>query len=204
VDKNCEYSRIEIILYPSRLCVAVVFSCHSCWCRGISESRTSSIHPIHYQHGCSRNVSVSLHHSSAIWSTGRLSMARSHRVSNAPTLRWCLRKQIFIRPTLSPTGWSQTCQLFPSTKLLERLVSSQLVNYLIDNDLLPYLQSAYSEMHSMETALLNILLALNLGHLAMLTLLDLFAAFDSIDHDTLLRRLQVLQSWFASYFCGCS
>ena len=28
------------------------------------------------------------------------------------------------------------------------------------------------------------------GDLAMLTLLDLFAAFDSVDHDTLLKRLQ--------------
>jgi len=36
----------------------------------------------------------------------------------------------------------------------------------------------------------DILLALDSGDLAMLTLLDLSAAFDSVDHDTLLKRLQ--------------
>jgi len=80
------------------------------------------------------------------------------------------------------------------SKLLERLVSSQLVKYLKDNDLLPDLQSAYRAMHSTETAVLkvlaDILLALDSGDLAMLTLLDLSVAFDSVDHDTLLKRLQ--------------
>jgi len=37
-----------------------------------------------------------------------------HRVSNAPTLHRCWRKQILIRPTLSPTGRSRTCPSFPS------------------------------------------------------------------------------------------
>ena len=67
-------------------------------------------------------------------------------------------------------------------------------------------------MHSTETAVLkvlaDILLALDSGDLAMLILLDLSAAFDSVDHDTLLNRLrksyglggQVL-NWFASYLC---
>ena len=51
-------------------------------------------------------------------------------------------------------------------------------------------------MHSTKTAVLkvlaDILLALDSGDLAMLTLLDLSAAFDSVDHDTLLKRLQSL------------
>ena len=49
-------------------------------------------------------------------------------------------------------------------------------------------------MHSTKTAVLkvvaDILLALDSGDLAMLTQLDLSAAFDSVDHDTLLNRLQ--------------
>ena len=48
------------------------------------------------------------------------------------------------------------------------------MKYLKDNDLLPDLQSAYRAMHSMETAVLevlaDILLAMDLGDLAMLTL----------------------------------
>jgi len=101
------------------------------------------------------------------------------------------------------------------SKLLERLVSSQLVKCLKDNDLLPDLQSAYRPraMHSTDTAVLKVLadllLALDSGDLAMLTLLDLSAAFDSVDHDTLLKRLQKsyglggqVLNWFASYLCG--
>jgi len=80
------------------------------------------------------------------------------------------------------------------SKLLERLVSNQLLQYLKDNGLLPDLQSAYRAHHSTDTTLLkvlsNILLALDSGNLAMLTLLDLSAAFDSVDHDTLLQRLR--------------
>ena len=53
------------------------------------------------------------------------------------------------------------------SKLLERVVSEQLVKYLKDNDLLPDLQSAYRVNHSTETAVLkvlsNILLALDTG-----------------------------------------
>ena len=52
----------------------------------------------------------------------------------------------------------------------------------------------------------DMLMALDSGDLAMLTLLDLSAAFDSVDHDTLLKRLQksyglggVVVSWFTSY-----
>ena len=55
----------------------------------------------------------------------------------------------------------------------------------------------------------DILLALDSGNLALLTLLDLSAAFDSVDHATLLRRLQksyglggAVLDWFASYLSG--
>ena len=99
------------------------------------------------------------------------------------------------------------------SKLLERLVSKQLVTYLRDNGLLPDRQSAYRAHHSTETAVLrvlsDILLALDSGNLAVLTLLDLSAAFDSVDHQTLLRRLQTsyglggaVIDWFASYLNG--
>ena len=82
------------------------------------------------------------------------------------------------------------------------------MKYLKDNDLLPDLQSAYRAMHSTETAVLKVLAdilpALDSGNLAMLTLLDLSAAFD---HDTLLKRLQKsyglggqVLNWFTSLF----
>jgi len=74
------------------------------------------------------------------------------------------------------------------SKLLERLIAKQLVGYFKDNNLLPDLQSAYRPHHSTETAVLKVLadifLALDSGNLVMLTLLDLSAAFDSVDHNT--------------------
>jgi len=57
--------------------------------------------------------------------------------------------------------------------------------------------------------LTDILSALDSGDLAMLTLLDLSAAFDSVGHDTLLKRLQksygldgAVINWFTSYLAG--
>jgi len=96
------------------------------------------------------------------------------------------------------------------SKLLERLVCKQLMSYLQDNRLLPDMQSAFRAHHSTETAVLkvlsDILLALDSGNLALLTLLDLSAAFHSVDHTTLLRQLQksyglsgTVLSWFTSY-----
>jgi len=69
------------------------------------------------------------------------------------------------------------------TKLLERLVSRQLLDHLATAKLLPELQSAYRAHHSTETAvvkvLADILSALDTGDVAVLTLLDLSAAFDT-------------------------
>ena len=59
--------------------------------------------------------------------------------------------------------------------------------------LLPDLQSAYIPHRSTETAIFrilsDILLALDSGNIAVLSLLDLSAAFDTVDHETLLTRL---------------
>jgi len=112
-----------------------------------------------------------------------------------------------------PKSYRPISNLSVQSKLLERLVSKQLVAYLFENDLLPDLQSAYRSNHSAETAVLkvlsDILLALDSGKLALLSLLDLSAAFDIIDHDTLLQRLQTsyglggnVIAWFTSYLTG--
>jgi len=96
------------------------------------------------------------------------------------------------------------------SKLLERLVTMQLVVYLKDNGSLPDLQSAYFAQRSTKIAVLKvvsgILMALDSGNLAVLIVFDLSAAFDSVDHATLLQRLKtlygmkvVVANWFASY-----
>jgi len=96
------------------------------------------------------------------------------------------------------------------SKLIEKVVLSQLSAHLKTNHLFNPLQSAYRPGHSTETALVKIvndlLLALDQGKVSILTLLDLSAAFDTIDHGLLLSRLEhvfgVSDSallWFSSY-----
>jgi len=110
-------------------------------------------------------------------------------------------KSAYITPILKnvdldssdPKSYRPISNLSVLSKLLEHLVSKQLVMYLLENDLFPDLHLAYRSNHSTETAVLkvlsDILLALDSGKLALLSLLDLLAAFDSVDHDTLLQRL---------------
>ncbi|KAK7111255.1 hypothetical protein V1264_010921 [Littorina saxatilis] len=96
------------------------------------------------------------------------------------------------------------------SKIIEKVVLSQLSAHLTSNNLFNPLQSAYRSGHSTETALVKIvndlLLALDKGKVAILTLLDLSAAFDTIDHGLLISRLEhvfgVSDSvllWFSSY-----
>ena len=64
---------------------------------------------------------------------------------------------------------------------------------MVSNNIYPELQSAYREHHSTETALLRVmnddLLKMNSQHVTLLILLDLRAAFDTVDHSILLDRL---------------
>jgi len=69
-------------------------------------------------------------------------------------------------------------------------VSSRLLSYLKSADLVPPLQLPYRTGHSTETAvtkmLMNILLALYHSDFTALTLLDLSAAVETVDHTTLI------------------
>jgi len=83
------------------------------------------------------------------------------------------------------------------SKLTERVVKLRLVDYLSTNNLLNSFQSAYIKHHSTETTLLSdhdhIIKAMSHQQVTCLTLLDLSASFDTIDHSFLLERLS---SWF--------
>ena len=79
------------------------------------------------------------------------------------------------------------------SKVIERIVASQLTGNHQMNRLLLDHQSAYRQGHSTETALLkifsDILDAADSAQVTLLGLLDLSAAFDTSDHDILLTRL---------------
>ena len=79
------------------------------------------------------------------------------------------------------------------SKLLEKVVANQLKKHLGLNGLHNPRQSAYREGHSTESALLSVSNDIHLnfakGESTALILLDLSAAFDTIDHSILLHRL---------------
>ena len=83
------------------------------------------------------------------------------------------------------------------SKLTEKIVKIQLTKHLDGHSLFNAHQSAYTKSHSTETVLLSIhdYLIRAMGHQKVtgLCLLDLSAAFDTIDHQILLDRLS---SWF--------
>ena len=96
------------------------------------------------------------------------------------------------------------------SKLLEKVVLQQLQSHLSENNLLEINQSAYRQNHSTETALLHVLdkLLINADRrlVSVLALLDLSAAFDTLDHDIMLKRLHItfgldgiVLKWFESY-----
>ena len=79
------------------------------------------------------------------------------------------------------------------SKVLERVVLTQLMTHLETHNFLEPFQSAYRKCHSTETALLrvisDVLQASVDGHVSILSPLDLSATFDTIDHVILSQRL---------------
>ena len=81
------------------------------------------------------------------------------------------------------------------SKFYEKIVLRQLQKHLSDNSPLEMHPSAYRKDHSTETAVLSVLNCLlvkaNERLLSQIVLLDLSAAFNTLDHSILLRRLEV-------------
>ena len=96
-------------------------------------------------------------------------------------------------------------------KLTERAVFEQVHLHMETKmSIDPLLRSAYRTQHSTETALLkvmnDVLLKMNSQHVTLLVMLDLSAAFDTVNHKILLERLQheigisgVPLQWFKAY-----
>ena len=72
------------------------------------------------------------------------------------------------------------------SKVIEKVIALQIYEHLSNNDIVDSFQSAYKAGHSCETALLrvynDITTTIGKGNGKMLVLLDLSAAFDTIDH----------------------
>ena len=96
-------------------------------------------------------------------------------------------------PTEDLSSYRPISNLNFISKVLERIIHSRINNHLQTFPSICPFQSAYRKFHSTETALLRIqndlLLASNQQKVSALVLLDLSAAFDTIDHQILLTRL---------------
>uniref|UniRef100_A0A3B3C1C6 Reverse transcriptase domain-containing protein n=1 Tax=Oryzias melastigma TaxID=30732 RepID=A0A3B3C1C6_ORYME len=95
------------------------------------------------------------------------------------------------------------------SKMIEKIVLIQLNEFLNENSIFEQYQSGFRTNHSTETALVKIVndirCNLDCQKLSVLVLLDLTAAFDTVDHNILLCRLRGLGisgtvlKWFYSY-----
>ena len=126
-------------------------------------------------------------------------------------------KNAIVRPLLKKPGlelekknYRPVSNLPFLGKLIEGAVIKQYSEHLKTNELDDQKQSAYKKYHSTETLLIkihdSIMKNLAEGQITLLTLLDLSAAFDTIDHNILLERLKyrykiegTALSWFKSY-----
>ncbi len=98
-------------------------------------------------------------------------------------------------------------------KIIEKVVFNQLNNYLNSNGYLDNFQSGFRAHHNTETALIKIINDIHFnsdsGKISVLVLLDLSAAFDTVDHNILLETLKnwvglsgLVLKWFRSYLEG--
>jgi len=138
----------------------------------------------------------------------------SFRVGSFPSvLREAVISPLLKKPTLNPDlfkNYRPVSNLPTLGKILEYPAVSRFNKHLHQNNLTETFQSAYKSSHSTETALLRVkddmLNELDKGNAIMLVLLDLSSAFDTIDHNILVQRMQrefgitgLAQDWLESY-----
>ena len=92
------------------------------------------------------------------------------------------------------TNYRPVSNLSFLSKVIEKVISIRILGHILDNNIVDSFQSAYRACHSCETALLrvynDIVTTVGKGNGSFLVLLDLSAAFDTIDHDNLFYILE--------------
>ena len=131
--------------------------------------------------------------------------------------KWLRATLLLKKPSLDLTqveNYRPVSLLTLLSKTIERAASKQVTEFLSRNNLLDPNQSGFKSGHSTETALLSVTEALKTARAAAqssaLVLLDLSAAFDTVNHRILLSILSSMgisgnaHSWFESYLTGRS
>ena len=110
----------------------------------------------------------------------------------------------------NPANYRPISNLNNISKIIDHLFLSQFYPHVTSSPNFNHLQSAYQPHHSTETALLqtfdDIFCSADCSQPTLLVSLDLSAAFDTIDHSTLLSRLStsfgmssIALAWLTSY-----
>jgi len=115
-------------------------------------------------------------------------------------------------PKDDPRNYRPISVLPVVSKVLERLIHKQLAGYFDGHNLLCKSQSGFRRMHSTETAVTyfadEILMNMDKGLVTGSVFIDLAKAFDTVDHDILLSKLEYYGvcdeslPWFKNYFTG--
>ena len=156
-------------------------------------SRTAPCYPNHYQRFTARSPCFSF-----------------SQASNCYTY---FKKKPYLENI--PKNYRPVSNLPYLGKLLEKAALEQLHHHFEINNIHEPFQSAYKPMHSTETALIRImndmLIDLDNRKVIFLALLDLSAAFDTVDHTILVNRIENSQGvggnaleWIRSYLTGRS
>ena len=100
------------------------------------------------------------------------------------------------------------------SKILERIAHMQLMDYCTENSLLSDAQSGFRKSHSTQTSLLRmterVYSSLNSGHFVGMVALDLKKAFDTVNHEILIDKLDyygvhgATKLWFKDYLSNRS
>ncbi|XP_024890651.1 uncharacterized protein LOC112466659 [Temnothorax curvispinosus] len=128
--------------------------------------------------------------------------------------RTLIRPQSKIRNPQSPFDTRPIANLPELSKILEKIVASQITQYLDEFHLINPRQSAYRSGHNTQSALLrvcdDIKRAINNGHITIMILFDFSKAFDTVPHLQLCIKLKEFGfsdeaiMWIFSYLTGRS
>ena len=108
-----------------------------------------------------------------------------------------------------PSNYRPISVLPVVSKVIERHMHNSLYCFLMENNLIYSIQSGFRKMHSTETALIKLidelLFSLDNNKVSGMVLVDYHKAFDMVDHQLLLRKLELYGiadrelSWCRSY-----
>ncbi|KAK3103380.1 hypothetical protein FSP39_018833 [Pinctada imbricata] len=122
---------------------------------------------------------------------------------------------IYKKGDKTDPGNYRPISLLPTiSKLFEKHVTSQVYNFLTENDLLMDSQSGFRKLHSCQTALTRLtekwIKEIDDGNMTGTVLLDLRKAFDLVNHPLLLEKMKHYNfdtnslQWFKSYLSNRS